>query len=255
VPLGLHLLVVDDNAANLRVAELILASIGHSVELASGADQALDCLAHRSYDAVLMDCQMPVVDGYELTRRIRRGDAAGVNPRIPIIAVTAHALPDDRAKCLEAGMDDYVPKPIRMAELIAALQRQGFAAAAPAISAPKPAALDPQALALARSLPGSNGPSLLPELVRRYLAVQPRQLGLIADAWHRQNFLELADQAHTLAGEAAPLGATAVRDGASQLEGAARLRDEAAVERHWRELCAAAAAVRPALAQLDLLPP
>jgi CheY-like chemotaxis protein len=248
-------LVVDDNASNRRIAELILASIGHSVEVASGADQALAFLADRSYDAVLMDCQMPVVDGYELTRRIRRGDAAGVDPRIPIIAVTAHALPDDRAKCLESGMDDYVTKPIRMPELVAALQRQGFAAAAPALSAPKPMLFDPQALALARSLPGADGPSLLPELVQRYLAVQPRQLGLIADAWHRQSFIELAGHAHTLAGAAAPLGATAIRDHATQLERAARLYDEGAVERHWRELCAAAAAVRPALAQLDLLPP
>jgi CheY-like chemotaxis protein/HPt (histidine-containing phosphotransfer) domain-containing protein len=250
-------LVVDDNASNLRIAELILASIGHSVERASGADEALTCLAHRSYDAVLMDCQMPVIDGYELTRRIRRGDAAGVNPRIPIIAVTAFALSDDRAKCLEAGMDDYVTKPIRMAELIAAFQRQGFAAAAPGTSAARGRAspFDPQALALARALPGTDGPSLLPELVQRYLSAQPRQLGLIADAWHRQCFAELADHAHTLAAEAAPLGAVAIRDYAIQLEQAARLREEGAVEQHWRELCAAAAAVRPALAQLDLLPP
>jgi HPt (histidine-containing phosphotransfer) domain-containing protein len=91
--------------------------------------------------------------------------------------------------------------------------------------------------------------------VQRYLAVQPRQLGLIADAWHRQSFVELANHAHTLAGEAIPLGATAICDYATQLARAARRRDEGAVERHWRELCAAAAAVRPALAQLDLLPP
>jgi len=252
--MGLHLLVVDDNASNLRIAELILASIGHTVELANAAEQALACLARRRYDAVLMDCQMPVVDGYELTRRIRRGEAVGVDPRIPIIAVTAHALPDDRAKCLAAGMDDYVAKPIRITELVAALQRQGLAVAAPPDARPEPP-LDPQVLAAARSLPGRDGSSRLAELVQHYLAEQPRLLGSIADAWHRQSFSEVAGHARDLAAEAAAVGAVEIHGCAIQLGQAARRGDEGGVERRWHQLCAAAAAVRPALAELELLPP
>jgi len=247
-------LVIDDNPSNLRIAELILASLGHTVDLASDAAAAFARLAAQKYDALLMDCQMPVVDGYELTRRIRAGAAPNVDPRIPIIAVTAHALPDDRAKCLASGMDDYVTKPIRVADLSAALHRQTRAPAVPTPSAAKPLPLDPHVLALARSLPGTEGPSLLPELIRRYLTEQPRHLGLIAAAWHSQKFEELAESAHALAGEAATLGATDIRHSALLLERAARRRDDAAIEAYWRELCAAAAALRPALAELHLLP-
>ncbi len=253
MPAGLHLLVVDDNLSNLRIAELILASLGHTVELAPDAATAAAYLADRKYHAVLLDCQMPVVDGYEFTRRIRAGAVSGADPRIPIIAVTAHALPDDRAKCLDSGMDDSVTKPIRVAELSAALHRQTQTPATP-IVAPKAPPLDPQTLALASAQPGKEGPSLLPELIRRYLAEQPRHLGLIAAAWHSQNFATLADSAHALAAEAATVGATDIRHSALLLERAGRRQDDAAIEAYWRELCAAAAALRPALAELDLLP-
>jgi CheY-like chemotaxis protein len=100
--------------------------MGHAVAVAADGLAALRELGRGSYDAVLMDCQMPELDGYATTRRIRAGQEPGVNPRIPIIALTAYAMADDRAKCLEAGMDDYISKPVRPADLIAAFVRCGL---------------------------------------------------------------------------------------------------------------------------------
>ena len=114
-----HLLVVEDNPVNRLVAERLLQREGHRVSTAESGQAALDLLEHERFDAVLMDCQMPGIDGYETTRRLRaRGE------RVPIIALTAHAMPADRQRCLDAGMDDYVTKPIDSAALAKALARQ-----------------------------------------------------------------------------------------------------------------------------------
>ena len=123
---GLRLLLAEDNVANQMVARLLLEKMGHAIDIVVDGRQALAMLAERTYDAVLMDCQMPVLDGYETTRRIRAGTLPGVNPRVPVIALTAYAMEDDRRKCVNAGMDDYVSKPVRAAELSAALLRCGL---------------------------------------------------------------------------------------------------------------------------------
>lgn len=115
-----HVLVVEDNAINREVACAILRRQGLCVSVAENGLQALEKLAAGRFDAVLMDCQMPVMDGFEATRRIRdheRNDAASASRRVPIIAVTANAIAGDRERCLEAGMDDYIAKPFRKAEL------------------------------------------------------------------------------------------------------------------------------------------
>ncbi len=122
---SLHLMVVDDNAINQAVARRLLTVMGHQVDVVGGGEEALAQLALNSYDAVLMDCQMPVLDGYETTRRIRAGTLPGINPRIRIIALTASTMADDRAECFAAGMDDFVGKPIRPEEMRAALERLG----------------------------------------------------------------------------------------------------------------------------------
>ena len=123
---GLRLLVVEDNPANQLVARLLLAKLGHRVDVAGDGQQALEQLERQRYDAVLMDCQMPRLDGYEATRLIRAGTVPGLNRRIPVIALTASALPNDREKCIKAGMDDYVTKPLRLPELFAVFSRCGL---------------------------------------------------------------------------------------------------------------------------------
>jgi signal transduction histidine kinase/CheY-like chemotaxis protein len=122
----IRLLLVDDNRSNQLVVRMQLLRLGCMVDLADNGEQALRTLGATHYDGVFLDCQMPVLDGYEVTQRIRAGAAPGVDPKIPIIALTANALPSDRLKCLMAGMDDFVTKPVRAEELRQALERCGL---------------------------------------------------------------------------------------------------------------------------------
>jgi CheY-like chemotaxis protein len=112
----LRLLVVDDNFVNLKVATRLLGRLGCSSETASNGQEACDMITTGNYDAVLMDCMMPILDGYSAARRLR---AAGIG--IPILAMTANCQPEDVARCFESGMNAHLPKPIRLAELAAAL--------------------------------------------------------------------------------------------------------------------------------------
>jgi CheY-like chemotaxis protein len=112
-------LVVEDNPVNSLLARRMLSRLGHTADTAPDGEEALRALERGAYDLVLMDCQMPVLDGFETTRRLRArwGDA------FPVLAMTANAFEDDRVACLEAGMDDVVTKPVELARLAAALRR------------------------------------------------------------------------------------------------------------------------------------
>ena len=113
----LHILVVDDVKVNLIVLSSMLQQWGHITETASSGKQALELLKTHHYEMVFMDCQMPEMDGYECTRRIRISETGVLDSRIPVIAVTAHAMTGDRERCLASGMDDYISKPINPSEL------------------------------------------------------------------------------------------------------------------------------------------
>jgi CheY-like chemotaxis protein len=115
-----RVLIAEDNVVNQRVAKLQLQKLGHRVDLAGNGVEVLDAIGRGYYDVILMDCQMPEVDGYEATRRIRSGL---YQFDIPIIAMTAHAMEGDRDLCLKAGMDDYVSKPTRIQDVATALER------------------------------------------------------------------------------------------------------------------------------------
>jgi signal transduction histidine kinase/CheY-like chemotaxis protein len=114
-------LIVDDNPVNQLVAARAVNRLGYLTEVASGGEQALEAVAASQFDAILLDCQMPGMDGYQTAAEIRRREAG--QGHIPIIAATANTMEGDREKCLASGMDDYLPKPIRFAELKAALDR------------------------------------------------------------------------------------------------------------------------------------
>ena len=109
---GLEILLVEDNAINRKVGEKILLRMGHSVDFACDGEEAVQALEKRAYDGVLMDCQMPVLDGYAATQMIRSRERQTGRPHQSIVAMTANAMKGDREKCLEAGMDDYLPKPV-----------------------------------------------------------------------------------------------------------------------------------------------
>ncbi|WP_414606580.1 hybrid sensor histidine kinase/response regulator [Stenotrophomonas pavanii] len=124
-PLHLRVLLVEDNTVNRMVAEQLLRVFQCEVRNAADGEQALLALRQGEVDVVLMDCQMPVLDGYAATRRWRAEEAETVRARLPIIAMTANAMAGDRERCLQAGMDDYLSKPIDRATLHALLQRWG----------------------------------------------------------------------------------------------------------------------------------
>src|SRR5262249_56704176 len=107
----LRLLLAEDNAVNQRLAATLLERRGHKVTIANNGREALDALAARSFDVVLMDVQMPEMGGFEATRVIRERERA-TGAHLPIIAMTAHAMKGDRERCLEAGMDEYLTKPL-----------------------------------------------------------------------------------------------------------------------------------------------
>jgi len=116
-----RVLIVEDNAVNQMVAARLLEKLGCRVDVAANGREAVEMLSLLPYDAIFMDCQMPEMDGFEATQEIRRREGSGVHR--PIIAMTANAMVGDRERCLDAGMDDYVSKPIRKADLTQALER------------------------------------------------------------------------------------------------------------------------------------
>lgn len=151
---GARVLVVEDNAVNQKVAQRLLERLGYVVTLAGNGREAVEVVQTSTFDAILMDCQMPEMDGFEATRTIRTLEQSSpLGPRgpLPIIAITAHAMPSDREKCLAAGMDDYLSKPIRpklLAELLSGLlppsaDKEGASPIEPAPLAPGTAASQP----------------------------------------------------------------------------------------------------------------
>lgn len=122
--LDLRVLVVEDNETNQEVVQSMLEKFGSKVHLCSNGKQAVEAVSENAYDMILMDCQMPVMDGYQAATAIRRMEAKdGLKNRIPIIALTGNALEGDREKCLSAGMDDYLSKPFKLDEFYKILKR------------------------------------------------------------------------------------------------------------------------------------
>lgn len=122
-PLHGLVLLVEDHPVNQQVARRLLERLGLKVKLAGNGAEALEAIAQQRFDLVLMDCQMPVLDGYSATRRLRAQELSAAAARLPVIAMTAHAMAGDRERCLESGMDDYLTKPLDRALLAATLER------------------------------------------------------------------------------------------------------------------------------------
>jgi signal transduction histidine kinase/DNA-binding response OmpR family regulator len=139
-----RVLLVEDNPINREIAVAMLVSAGIDTDTAADGEEALTKAEQGGYDAILMDCQLPVIDGFEATRRIRALEQDGGLSRTPIIALTAYAVEGDRGRCIAAGMDDYLTKPFRREALYAALAC--WLPAAPAATAPEPDPIPPTAL-------------------------------------------------------------------------------------------------------------
>jgi signal transduction histidine kinase/CheY-like chemotaxis protein len=226
-PPSLRILLAEDNEVNRKVALLMLERLGNKADVAIDGIEVLEALRRQIYDLVLMDIQMPRMDGLETTRRIREEQPAGRRPRI--VAMTANALLGDREACLAAGMDDYLSKPMRLDDLRGALLRTeklpDRPAAAPTVSAAEaavPAGLDPAPLEQLRRLEASTGRSILREVVDTFLAETPQRLAKLREALSDGDGEALALFAHSLKGSSGQLGAVRLASLCRELEAAGR---------------------------------
>ena len=255
---ALRVLVAEDNAVNRRLAQALLERRGHSVGLASNGREALAALETSRFDVVLMDVQMPELDGLEATAAIRARERES-GAHLPIVAMTAHAMKGDRERCLAAGMDDYVAKPVRPAELYAALERaagrtpeaDATASAAPPLSpgdgAEAGEAVFDHADALGRA---AGDPALLLELSRLFLQELPQLREEIDAAAGADDLQALAGWAHRLKGAAGNLGGRRVFALALQLEELARTGERAGAAKAHAQLDAELRPFAEALAAL-----
>ena len=223
-----RVLIAEDNRVNQKVALAMLTKFQLKPDLAENGQEALELLAHQSYDLVLMDCQMPVIDGYVATRRLRDQEIANNASHTPVVALTAHATTEAREICLTAGMDDYLSKPINRDALTDVLAR--WLGAAPtgeivppqtktAIGAAPPNDCWDEAATL-QQLDGDK--DLLIELIELFIDGAPARLAELNAALAKHDFNRLADVAHAIMGMAGQLFAETVKTVAAQLEYNAR---------------------------------
>lgn len=212
-----RILVVDDRAANRWVVELLLIEMGYESALAESGEQALALLAAQHFDAVLLDREMPGLDGAETCRRLRRREGSG--RRTPVIAVTAHTQPEVQEDCRAAGMDGYLAKPFRAEELAAMLDRWTGIDAADAVDTAD--GLE-ERLAAFRALPAGDGPDMGTQVIAEFLRQGENDLATMRHALRQRDGAALADTAHALAGSAALLGARDLAESASELARLAR---------------------------------
>jgi signal transduction histidine kinase/CheY-like chemotaxis protein len=233
-PKPLTILLAEDNPINQIYAQELLECDGHEVVTAHTGRRALEWLRRRRFDVVLMDIQMPEMDGLEATRAIRTDQSGDFDPDIPIVALTAHALKGDRETFLQAGMNEYLSKPVSPEGLAAALARaMGTDAAAPAgpqVETAASAGNDESLLVWSELLGKARGNiGFLMKLFTAFVAEQPQTLETIREAVARADYGQLAFLAHGLKGAAATMCAPRLRDASYELERAAKDNDPARV--------------------------
>jgi CheY-like chemotaxis protein len=245
-PRSLHILLAEDGQINQQVAMGLLEMRGHSVVLANNGTEAVDALARQSFDVVLMDVQMPEMNGFEATAVIRRQEQA-TGLHVPIIAMTAHAMKGDRERCLEAGMDGYISKPIQPETLYAAVE--GLALSEPANTATE-AVPDLEAVDLNAALRRVRGRrDMLKELAQLFLEESARALPEIRAAVTCVDVARLADKAHTLKGAVACFAAPRAVAAAQRLELMARANNLAGLDEAWATLAREIERVQAALSE------
>jgi two-component system, sensor histidine kinase and response regulator len=233
---GAHrVLVAEDNPVNQKVAQRMLENLGYQVDVVGDGREAIEALASTTYGAVLMDVQMPGMDGYRATRRIRlREDQLGRRNmmmglrrrRTPIIAMTANAMQGDREKAIDAGMDDYVSKPVSREELGAVLRR--WISGTPAYRVPGAedrvaharSPLDLEVIASMRGLQGEGETDIVAELADMFLGDARPRLSALEEAVQNDDAPAIESLAHTLKGSSGNMGARGMSDLCARLEDA-----------------------------------
>ena len=212
-PAGARVLIAEDNIINQKVAQRMLEKLGCQVQVVANGKEAVEMLELVPFDLVFMDCQMPEMDGYEATAEIRRRESD--SSHIPIIAFTAHAMRGDRERCLAAGMDDYIPKPVKSTDLRRVLREWQGSATAAAETQPgskenedSGESIDQAVLDTLRELNEDGEPDIVTELIDLFLRDTPPRLAALKDAIREGDVQALSQNAHTLKGSSANLGAT-----------------------------------------------
>jgi signal transduction histidine kinase/DNA-binding response OmpR family regulator/HPt (histidine-containing phosphotransfer) domain-containing protein len=215
----LRVLVAEDNTVNQRLIVRLLEKLGHSAVVAGNGQEVLAALDKRTWDLVVMDVQMPEMDGFTATAEIRRREAATPGRHTPIVALTAHAMRGDRERCLAAGMDDYLTKPVTLERLSGALARLFPGGPGPATVAAAIDHLDHPAGDLATALRHAGGDRrLLREILMIFREDCPTHLRAIREALTQGHPQELERVAHSLKGSLRTFGAAEAAQTADQLE-------------------------------------
>ncbi len=215
----LQILLAEDNPINQKVAISLLKKMGYRADVAANGLEVIDALERQNYDVILMDVQMPEMDGLETTREIHR---RWPDKRPVIIAMTAGAMKDDKEKCLEAGMDAYTSKPIIIEALQSLLEKYGSASSKninqPSIIRNVEELIDISAIEQLELLQDDDNPKLVIELIQDFLKESPKKLNSMAEAIATKNAKTLAEIAHNLKGSSGTLGARRMMDICKTLE-------------------------------------
>ena len=219
-----RVLVAEDNPVNQKVAAAMLKRLGYRVDVVANGSEAVDAVERIPYAAVLMDCQMPVMNGYEATEEIRRREGPG--RRLPVVALTASAIKGDEDRCLAAGMDAYVTKPVTVSALGSVLTRLIEASG----GEPSDEVLDKETVESLWDL-GGDTPSVLQQLADVFIEGATVQIDVLHDAFARADLVTVARTAHQLRGSSAAVGAKTMSGLAAEIE-------TAAMENHPERLAA-----------------
>ena len=260
---GIRILVAEDSPVNQKVILYQLQKLGYTAEIVTDGEAALAALNRGHYEIILLDCQMPILDGYETARRIRE-TSYGYRPYL--IALTAHSLAGDRERCLAAGMDDYLSKPIRVEDLEEAFRRcrehqtltgqgspgsasaNGHQPSANGHTAPiTESAVDPETIAGLREMEMATGQSMLPGVIGIFFESTPPILADARLAAEKSDGARLRRAAHTLKGSCANFGARRLSGLCEKIESAASSGEFAAVAPLLEEASAEYQRVREAL--------
>lgn len=219
----LRVLLAEDNVTNQKLAVCLLQKHGHSVVVAEDGEKAVEAVSRETFDLILMDVQMPIMDGLEATAAIREQQRAN-GVRTPIVALTANALIGDRERCLRAGMDNYVAKPLNAASLFAIIEQTVNAVPTPASpNSGVPVATSPSTKSPAFDYAASlaqigDEPELLAQLIEVFLEQLPSLLPPITEAVRQRDGKAIRQSAHALCSSASVLAAVPAKEAARRLE-------------------------------------
>ncbi len=232
---ALHILLAEDNVFNQKVIVHLLEKQGHRLSIASNGKETVDLVCQEDVDLILMDVHMPVMDGIEATQTIRNIEQEW-GTHIPIIAITAAAIKGDMEKCLEAGMDDYIAKPIKTEQVNQKIAAYCLKEEVPKVDEeqrePSKEMIDPSQIM--EHVDGDE--EQLKELIQVFIGNANEMMQKIEEAIQNEDYDQLREAAHSLKGTVAFFGAETAREAALQLEWVGRNRDEANRENAWKQV-------------------